>query len=156
MFYYRFADFETTKIPSLDADASDCSLMKPYSYALSFVDKNYELIHEERDFTKKMDGGERFIKALLDLEEDLFAYSQRKLPMHLTLQDKEKIKTAKQCHICEKDFVSTDERVRDHCHFNGYVSNILEHYFDANIHLFTETLLEWPILNVTSIVGDHK
>ena len=39
--------------------------------------------------------------------------------MILTKEDKKDFKTADKCHICNKKYVETDIRARDHCHVTG-------------------------------------
>lgn len=40
-------------------------------------------------------------------------------PMKLTADDEKKFKEATNCYICEKVFISTDKKVRDHNHITG-------------------------------------
>lgn len=39
--------------------------------------------------------------------------------MIMTKEDNKDFKAAKKCHICDKKYVETDIRVRDHCHVTG-------------------------------------
>ena len=40
-------------------------------------------------------------------------------PLKMTKDDEEKFQKADGCHICEKQYNTTDVRVRDHCHITG-------------------------------------
>ena len=40
-------------------------------------------------------------------------------PLKMTKDDEEKFQKADGCHICEKQYNTTDARVRDHCHITG-------------------------------------
>ena len=40
-------------------------------------------------------------------------------PLKMTKDDEEKFQRADGCHICEKQYNTTDVRVRDHCHITG-------------------------------------
>ena len=52
----------------------------------------------------------------LKLEE---MYKNPKPMKDMTLQENSQFSTAQLCHICQKSFSETDQKVRDHCHFTG-------------------------------------
>ena len=54
--------------------------------------------------------------------------------MIMTRTDKRNFKKAKKCHICNKKYIETDIRVRDHCHMQ------LENIEDQHTNFATETL----------------
>lgn len=51
---------------------------------------------------------ERILKVIKDIK-----------PMKLTPEEKKQFNKARRCHICRFNFLETDEKVRDHCHFTG-------------------------------------
>ena len=116
----RFADFETGRDKN-DIDNLDGSQMTPYSYGLIFVDKENNLMHEEKYFTETGDAGIHLIKSLLDQEEKIISYSRTKKAMELTEADKIQIQTQTECSICEVPFTADDEIHNDHDHFTGCV-----------------------------------
>ena len=116
--FYRFADFKTGRDKN-DIDNLDGGKMSPYSYGLIFVDKDDQLVHEEKYFTENGDAGQHLIKSLLDEEKKLLAYSRKTEPMELTQDDYIQIHKQKECHICEQPFEPNDEKHRDHDHFSG-------------------------------------
>ena len=39
--------------------------------------------------------------------------------MIMTREDEEDFRKARKCHICEREYVTSDHYVRDHCHITG-------------------------------------
>ena len=40
-------------------------------------------------------------------------------PLKMTKADEESFQRAEECHICKRPYITSDERVRDHCHVTG-------------------------------------
>ena len=60
-------------------------------------------------------------------------------PLKMTDEDEENFKPADECHICNKKYIKTDVRVRDHCHTTGNFRR--SSHQDCNLNLPATTLL---------------
>ena len=83
------------------------------------VDKNKNLIYEERKFDTELKAGEKAVESLLNIEEKLFNHARRSKEMQLTAKDIQTITQSDSCHICEQKFEKGQKRVRDHDHYEA-------------------------------------
>ncbi|XP_015125084.1 uncharacterized protein LOC107046880, partial [Diachasma alloeum] len=60
------------------------------------------------------------VEELQDIGLMVNDYLRTVIPMEkLSIERKQEFQSAEVCHICEKSFISTDVKHRDHCHFTG-------------------------------------
>ena len=78
------------------------------------VNKNLEIVHEERKWSNEGLAGDLALESLLNIEEKLFDYAKRKKPMVISQKDRSIIRNADRCHICEVQFQKNEKRCRDH------------------------------------------
>ena len=112
-----FLDFETVQVD--DPENPEIKILKASQYSLVFVDKLNNLLFEKREFSKEGKAGEMFLDTLLEIENRLFSHARRTKKMKMSKRDTIKAKTAKTCHICEKEFLEDEKKVRDHCHYTS-------------------------------------
>ena len=93
--------------------------LKAYQYSLVFVDKFNKLIFQRRGFSKEGRAGEMCLDTLLEIEDQLFSHARRRKKMKMSKSDVIKAKRAKTCHICEKEFLEDEKKVRNHCHYTS-------------------------------------
>ena len=112
-----FLDFETVQID--DPKNPEIKTLKAYHNSLVFVDKFDKLLFERRGFSKEGRAGEMCLDTLLEIEDQLFSHARRRKKMKMSKSDVIKAKRAKTCHICEKEFLEDEKKVRNHCHYTS-------------------------------------
>ena len=92
-------------------------------------------------YTKKTedeDISEKFIKHLKIITHSIYRkYYLNPKPLNLTPEEEKEFKSAKVCHICEKELLAYEKtgeifKVRDHCHFTGKYRGAAHNQYNLN------------------------
>ncbi len=119
--YAIFADFESilesVPDPECDANLKKISLHKPCGYA-------YVVIQGNKLIKKKVYRGEDTIKnffkqIIKEVKKIKQMYEYGLLMTKLSEEENEIYEQSRECHICRKEILETEEKVRDHNPFNG-------------------------------------
>ena len=120
-----YADFEaiTEKIPA-PAEKSNTEQYQKHT-ACGY---GYKVVCcYDDNFSKpiKIHRGEKAVHKFMEDMLDEVKYCQKVVkthfskPLNMTKEDEESFQRAEKCHICKKPYITTDIRVRDHCHVTG-------------------------------------
>ena len=124
-----YADFEaiTEKLNSCQPDNNDKSYTNAYQkhtdcgYGYKVVCCYDDKYSKPVEIYRGKNAVHKFMKKML--EEVKYCKKMKKehfnKDMIMTRTDKRNFKKAKKCHICNKKYIETDIRVRDHCHVTG-------------------------------------
>ena len=125
--YCGFFDLESCLKPQLrcdKCDSCDCvhktvveNEQQPITYSYIIVDNEGSIVHQNT-YTGE-DCVQHFISELLSLEQELMDNLEVNIPMKISSRQQAIFEKAITCHICEKEFLDEEERVRDHCHLSG-------------------------------------
>lgn len=66
-----------------------------------------------------------FMNDMIKLAGVIESFYKNTVPLRMTYEDILNFANAKKCHICEKSFLSEEEKVHDHCHLTGEIINRL-------------------------------
>ena len=96
-----------------------------YLKGLDGINDNYKPIIVYTKKSEDEDISEKFIKHLKIITHSIYRkYYLNSKPLKLTPEEEKDFKSAKVCHICEKELLVYEKtgeifQVRDHCHFTG-------------------------------------
>ena len=91
----------------------------PVSYSYKIVSIDPGFVHDQKLY-KGPSAAEHFLDTLQAESRDIFKkYITNPKPLMLSDKDEMAFQYASKCHICERDFVENDVKVRDHCHILG-------------------------------------
>ncbi|XP_049947119.1 uncharacterized protein LOC126455272 [Schistocerca serialis cubense] len=90
----------------------------PYSVAM-YVHCTHDEKYSNFYLYRGLDCMKWFTDNLNAISDNILQYFKNKKQLQMNDQDKEFFENAKTCHICKKHFLTTDVRVKDHCHFTG-------------------------------------
>ena len=120
---------------------------EPNSYAYKVVSIIPEY-NSELQIYRGPDASTKFLKALdkekikiLKTIKDVIKSLKK---MIITHQQEQDFKSAKLCHICDKDL--NDDRVRDHCHFTGLYRGPAHEKCNLNLSIKKNTRKQIPVI----------
>ena len=112
-----YADFECLLEPTGDESRVQKHIPHSAAYYLKYA---FDDTLSKFAIKRGPDCIEWFIDQLLEIAKTVNSYLTKIVPMSpLTFDEKRGFDNATDCHICEKPFIPTDVKHRDHCHFTG-------------------------------------
>ena len=120
-----YADFEaiTEKIPNSDKKSNTEQYQKHIDCGYGYK----VVCCYDDEFSKpiKIYRGEKAVHKFMEDMLDEVKWCQGVVkkhfskPLKMTKEDEESFQRAEECHICKRPYITTDIRVRDHCHVTG-------------------------------------
>jgi len=131
-----FADFESLCKPSKENTSTKYNVInehEPSGYCIAISD-SYSKKKDPVKFSlyRGPNAMNFFLEELNLVSENLLKLNENKLSMQkLTKKEEERFLKSKKCHICEYEFKTSSDKVKDHCPVTGQFRNPAHHSCNA-------------------------